>query len=196
MNYSTHMKRFLTLTLVTFMGGPTAMGDQLRLNSEAFIKDVLFDQCLGYVMEGRTPFAEYTLHPMSASALNLSNHFDTSQLTRHHIFSDRYIAEWGTVEHTIYCGIRFNYTSDSPPTLLVSKETSLKVFAQAAQKADFHPEDVPEQFAEPSAMVFPKWTKTVDLGTDHRLIALLVPWYKFGEMIEIGGLSITANAIE
>lgn len=92
---------FLTLAL----GGLTAQATEIKAD-EPLVMRLIFEDCLNYIREGKTPFEGLVARPASKKAMQTLPSALTYAAPPLELLSPRYVAAWGSDENNSYCMVR------------------------------------------------------------------------------------------
>jgi len=124
------------LLIASVGAGGAARGEPVAEN-EALVMRVIFDDCLGYVRDNRTPFAGLRTRPAPPAALRSLRSPPSGRVGTVELLSPRYIAHWGTSEGDRYCTINradYGHTKAGSATLGVRRAGFVaRVDARAAR---------------------------------------------------------------
>lgn len=113
------------------------------VENEALAMRLIFEDCLGYVAEKKTPFAGLDLQPLDAETYAGALPAGASGITnRYWLLNGRYQAIWGQDAHARMCMVQTAVPSDEPMLLLVNPEGFLDRIAARAAAAGMTEADI------------------------------------------------------
>ncbi|MGU3492619.1 hypothetical protein ACLBXM_01135 [Xanthobacteraceae bacterium A53D] len=85
--------------------------------NEPLVLRLMFDDCLGYMRDGKTPFAGLETRPASEEAMKTVHRNMRAHGTTVELLSPRYVASWGEAPDARFCGIYTVFGVDAPGKL-------------------------------------------------------------------------------
>ncbi|GGF79692.1 hypothetical protein GCM10007301_44700 [Azorhizobium oxalatiphilum] len=83
--------------------------------NEALVMRIVFEDCLGYIRAGTTPFAGLDTRPASEEALKAVHRTMRAHGTTVQLLAPRYVAAWGEAPDARFCVVHTVYGENGPP---------------------------------------------------------------------------------
>ncbi|MDU7519938.1 MAG: hypothetical protein E7K72_00860 [Roseomonas mucosa] len=105
------MRRSLPLIAATLLAALPARAAELQ-RDEPLVMRIIFEDCLGYVRVGRTPFAGLPTRPATAAAVGRLPARMPDRDRAIELLSPRYTASWGEDANGRHCYVGSSYEAD------------------------------------------------------------------------------------
>ncbi|MFV0473189.1 MAG: hypothetical protein ACK5MQ_03130 [Pikeienuella sp.] len=115
--------------------------------NEALVMRLIFDDCVGYASEEKTPFEGLDLKPLSPEDDAALDRRTRSLPNRRYLLSESYYAIWGRDAGVRICMIRPVTTAEGPMLLLVNPDGFLDRVTARAAVHGMTEADVGEEFS-------------------------------------------------
>lgn len=123
----------LAAVLATSSIGSPARAEVVEEN-EALVMRIVFEDCLGYIRNGKTPFQGLHTGPASDEAAKTPHSMMRLHGTVIELLSPRYVASWGEAPDSRFCAVMTVYGIADPGKLGVRSEGFIaRVTERAAQ---------------------------------------------------------------
>lgn len=182
----------LTL-LVSTLNAPAALASEPQTieDNEPLVMRIIFDDCLGFIQEDITPFADLKLLPITAKGKDTLRARYTKNGTVYHLFSDRYVVTWGEDNQDRYCILLTSRPSEKPMMLGVKRAGFLERLTKRADAVGMTENTLPAEF---SPLYTTSWREPLDDGmSELRMVVMPTGGSEDQEMVDAGLIMVAAD---
>lgn len=168
--------QLLPFLLIVALGTIPVEAQEMATNEDLVMR-LIFEDCLGYIRNGTTPFEGLATRPASAAAVAELPGYLRHATPPLQLLSSRYVASWGSDEKNSYCSVRtvWDDIADSQGLLGVKTQGFISRLAKRAIAAGLTERDPGEAFSPVSTISFHEPPTGHDTGPLRPISFVVLP---------------------
>lgn len=180
------------LPLLLCLAAPLAAQTPQITEDEPLVMRLVFDECVGFVVDGTEPFDGLPLFGISPQGASILNDRLPADAARYHIFSTRYVATWGHDDSYPFCLIQSDLESDEPGVLGVAPEDFRLRMHLRAPEYGLDSGSLVNKF---TPLVTPYWVSPIGDGTTG-VSVVVMPTMGDETLYDAGLISVSRRPVD